>query len=102
MTLLFLTNEQGCSTSVYAATHPLVEEDKEEEEDDAPYYMPYWSPGRHFLLPFEAFGPWNGWTKVNPRLPDQPERAARELWYISEKCLMNHHFQEGTIEETKF
>lgn len=75
---------QGSTPSVYAATHPLHSED---EHDAVPYYQPYWTPGPHFLFPFEACGPFNGWTKNHPRLPRDAQRVAKELWFTSERCL---------------
>ncbi len=85
--LLFLDNDQGSVPSVYAATQPLA---PEAEADSVPYYEPYWTPGPGFLFPFEACGPFNGWTRVRPRLPPDALRVAKELWFLSERCLQQH------------
>lgn len=93
MALLFLDNDQGSTPSVFAATHPLREEDDGASSSPytlAPYYQPYWTPGPDFLFPFEACGPFHGWRRVRPRLPPDALRVARELWFTSARCLQHH------------
>lgn len=95
MALLFLNNDQGSTPSVFAATHPLAAGKEDEEEKDevyalASYYQPYWTPGANWLFPFEACGPFNGWTRCRPRLPPDARRVAQELVFVSERCLQQH------------
>lgn len=95
MKLLFLDNDKGSVPSVYAATHRPLDGDGDEEEGDAasalcPYLQPYWTPGPNFLFPFEACGPFNGWSRVRPRLPPDALRVAKDLWFLSERCLQQH------------
>lgn len=90
MALLFLDNDQGSTSSVFAATHPLAEEEDDETFALVPYYQPYWTPGPDFLFPFEACGPFNGWRRCRPRLPPDARRVAQELVFVSERCLQQH------------
>lgn len=70
----------GSSTSVYAATQPL---DPQEVKQDYFYYSPYWSLCG-LLIPFEVGGPHYRWKALRPRLPADPDRAAQDLWDLSE------------------
>ncbi len=88
--LLFLDNDQGSHPSVFAATTPALPLEQEDDEEDVLYYHPYWSPATCLLLPFEVMGPFEGWTLARPRLPRQAKKAAEELWWLSEKLLVQH------------
>jgi hypothetical protein len=79
LSLIFLTNEQGCETSVAAAVGHLP--------DDAIYQQPLWMPFRGPSFPaFEILGPFVGPTVTAPRLPDDGGSAAADaLWRASEE-----------------
>ena len=85
MSLLFLTSDQGSSTSVYAATQPR---DAKEVAEGYFYYMPYVA-FFNILLPFELVGPYCGWNAVRPRLPPNVDNVARELWEMSERLVLD-------------
>jgi len=90
MSLAFLSNEQGSIPSVYAATHSNVSDEDEDDETNVPYFHPYWSPSPSFLMPWEVMGPFIGFTRARPRLPRNARAVAKELWYESEKQVIQH------------
>jgi NAD(P)-dependent dehydrogenase (short-subunit alcohol dehydrogenase family) len=80
--LVYLTNKQGCSTSVVAAV-------SDELPADAIYLQPYWLPNEslspHQQQPpfpaFEMLGPYQAYRVSTPRLPpDGGVVAAHALW----------------------
>lgn len=90
MTLAFLSNEKGSTPSVFAATQPDLPLEDEEDETDVLYFHPYWSPSSRLLMPWEVMGPFNGFTRARPRLPANARAVAKDLWYQSEKLVLQH------------
>jgi len=77
--LLYLTNRQGCQTSVAACVEDLP--------DDVLYLQPYWQRSSKLTPwpPTEMLGPFVGFQHVPPRLPsDGGELFADALWRFSE------------------
>lgn len=75
--LTFLTNEQGASASVSAATEGrwLAELADESVLYLCPYRTPWWSP-----LPFELWGPYAGPRPCRPHSAVYDAEACREMW----------------------
>ncbi|KAM3577258.1 hypothetical protein VYU27_000940 [Nannochloropsis oceanica] len=88
--LAFLSNEQGSIPSVHAATHRALPLEDNENETDVLYFHPYWSPSSRFLMPFEVMGPFHGFIRAGPRLPANARAVAKELWYQSDKLVIQH------------
>jgi len=77
--LLYLTNIQGCQTTVAACVEDLP--------DDVIYLQPYWQriSERPPWPPTEMLGPYVGFQAVSPRLPvDGGILSAEALWRCSE------------------
>lgn len=75
--LLFLTPDQGCATSVEAAADQNI---------TSGYLAPYWHPPRHFPArsAFEFFGPFaGGRNHAYERLPPHHAQVSQALW---QKC----------------
>uniref|UniRef100_A0A7S2U1R6 Protochlorophyllide reductase n=1 Tax=Lotharella oceanica TaxID=641309 RepID=A0A7S2U1R6_9EUKA len=75
MMLFFLTNHQGCTTSVACA----VGEVPRDEDYLQPYFMP-----DSWRLPFEVCGPYVGYMGMKPRYPPDIDAEAKRLWKESE------------------
>ena len=88
--LAFLSNEQGCIPSVFAATQAELPLENEEDETDILYFHPYWSPSPRLLMPFEVMGPYHGFTRARPRLPANARAVSKELWYQSDRLVVQH------------
>jgi hypothetical protein len=81
---IYLTPQQGCSTSVAASV--LSEEDL----DHAIYLQPYWLPFQRKDSPpyplFEMLGPYVGYRATTPRLPaDGGLEAGQNLFAVCEE-----------------
>ncbi len=80
---LFLTTDQGCTSSVAAATVPL-----EDIGYSTIYIQPYWLP--YGIAPlFETLGYYVGWEKGQPTLPSDYESRATALWNTMEALLVD-------------
>jgi NAD(P)-dependent dehydrogenase (short-subunit alcohol dehydrogenase family) len=95
MALVFLNPDEGCATSVHAATQPLPPPTSSVSSPASstttrsaavPYYVPYWVPAWS-SLPFEAAGPFMGARLAPQRLPANAGTAARLLWDLSERTV---------------
>ena len=93
MDVFYLTTEQGCATSLYAAicessrltscSASTVEGGKLRSHPSLPYLVPYASPCR--LLAFEMLGFFAGPQTGRPSLPPTPTKTAAELWEFSDQ-----------------
>jgi NAD(P)-dependent dehydrogenase (short-subunit alcohol dehydrogenase family) len=82
--LIYLTNEQGCSTTLAAALLPAKEL---EDHLLCPYLQPYWLPGNYTKRPpfplAEMLAPYAGHVRTRARLPSDPTAAGTALWKVS-------------------
>jgi hypothetical protein len=81
MERIFLTTEQGCTTTVAASVG--------EHDENVLYLQPYWMPNdASKTAPFpvlEMMGPFVGFNATQPRLPlDGGTFAAKSLWKACE------------------
>lgn len=83
--LLFLTNEQGCHTSVTAAVEENLLSLAKDSALPTIYLQPYWNPQRNDqpISPvFETLGPFRGSVMTRPRLPVDVHGASYALWTV--------------------
>ena len=90
MSAMFLSNEQGCITSVAAATIKYQDINPKEKDIDGvldypPYLQPYYLTPFKILFPFEILGPYVGYCQVKPRLPKDYKDVCKLLWDLSVK-----------------
>jgi len=94
--LLYLTNQQGCQTSVAACVQDFP--------DHVFYLQPYWQPRSSKRTPWpptEMLGPFVGYQAVAPRLPaDGGKMAAEALWKCSEELIGDETAEEGPPKAT--
>lgn len=90
MSATFLSIEEGCATSVAAATIDYQELNLSSKEKDVdgilkypPYLQPYYLTPFKLLFPFEILGPYVGYCQVKPRLPKDYKAVAKLLWELS-------------------
>jgi hypothetical protein len=78
---IYLTPEQGCSTSVAASVMDF--------DEDVIYLQPYWLPHGSTRRPFPMFemlGPFIGYQPTQPRLPDDDgAKASESLFAVCEE-----------------
>lgn len=77
----YLTNRQGCCTSVAACVLPTLSL----SNNAYPYLQPYWQfgTGRVLFPSFEMLGPYQGYRLTPPRLPYNTTAAAEAMWQVS-------------------
>jgi hypothetical protein len=105
-TQIYLTNQQGCRTSVAAAV--LDEKELFHNDDtadpDCCYIQPYWLPGipleNRDQVPFplyEILGPYQGYRVTKPRLPFASSKIASspKLGSGSSSSQVTNHLSAG-------
>ena len=83
MAVAFLNPDEGCATSVHAATQVLLDPlGVEPVTYFSPYVVPDWAS-----LPFEVAGPFVGARRAPQSLPANEPEASRALWELSERTI---------------
>ena len=97
MQKIFLTTQQGATTSLAAATMDWDELQPSSALTEPPYLQPYRLPGNKKRPPyplFEMLGPYLGYQLTQPRLPsDGGLAASQSMFHVCEE-LTNCKYKE--------